>query len=197
MNCKNLIHNNPISVSSINDLQKTLENAGIDTSNWGKNKNKSLADLYSEISNGETTLILDPKKGIIREVEGAGANVYYTDKSGTTYLLLEEFQILSDEQKRRRYPTTSVSEKMKHGENPFDAIVRGIKEELGISSKINPIKTETEFEEKPSPSYPNLYSKYSKYCFDVFLTDEQYKPEGYYEVENGIKTVFKWNTLQK
>ena len=84
---------------------------------------------------------------------------------------------------------------MKPNENPREAMLRGVKEELGIDGEIN--LTETEVGEKLiiSPSYPGLQSQYVTYKFEAILNVKQFNPDGYIEEQSDKTTYFTWEEV--
>lgn len=179
---------------TIEQLRMQLQNNGIDLSKWGQGGAKTVEQLFEEIEEGETELTKDLDGKLIRKVLGVGANVYYNEDE-QTFRLKEERQIFSDGRVRVRNFGRAVSEKIKFGEYPHDAMARGIQEELGILSNLFLEEVETVVETKDSPSYPGLISHYIIDVFKINLTSTQYKPEGYVEERDGIKTYFVWEKI--
>ena len=181
---------------SISELQQKLLAAGIDVSQYGKGQAKTLADLQQEIEKGETLLATDKEGKLYREVRVCGVDIFYISPEGKKYRLKEEKQVFKDGRERRRDLGQAVSEKMKPGENPEEAALRGIKEELGIADNI---KLEDFSDDKQilvSPSYPGLKSEYNRYVFKTILNENQFKPEGYTEEEGGKTTYFVWEEVK-
>lgn len=120
-----------------------------------------------------------------------GADIYYHAPDGKKYRLKEDRQVFKDGRERRRELGRAVSEKMK----PRTAMIRGIQEELGISSKIILIDTGTDEQKIASPSYPGLESLYIRHKFRAELTDEQFNPDGYEEEQDDKMTYFIWEEI--
>lgn len=175
-------------------LKAQLQNNGIDLSKWGQGDAKTVEQLFEEIEEGETELIKDIDGKLVRKVLCVGADIYYTD-GDKTFRLKEEKQMFADGRVRVRDFGRAVSEKMKFGEYSHDAMVRGIQEELGISSNVSLQEIETVVETKDSPSYPGLTSNYVVDVFKVELVPRQYKPEGYVEERDGLTTYFVWEQI--
>jgi hypothetical protein len=175
-----------------NNLRELLTSSGIDISVWGTGQAKTLTHLQKEIDNGETELIAEKSGTLLRRVSVGGADIYYQSPHGKKYRLKEDRQVFSDGRERRRDLGQAVSEKMKTDEKPRNAIIRGIKEELGIKGNI--ILTETGKAEKIliSPSYPGLKSQYIQHKFQAMLSDDQFNPEGYVETQDDLCTYFVW-----
>ena len=85
---------------------------------------------------------------------------------------------------------------MKPYEDPQTAMIRGIQEELGISSGINLTTTGTDEQKIASPSYPGLKSQYIRHKFQVVLSKEQFNPEGYIEHQSDKSTYFIWEEVR-
>jgi len=180
---------------TLESLKYQLQDSKIDTSNWGIGQTKTLDDLFKEIREGESILVNIKNNELIRKVVGVGVNVYYIDYAKHKFILHENKQVFNDGSTRQRNLGTSISEKLKLNEKPEDTALRGIKEELSIKSKINLKKIKTTEENHISLSYPNLYSHYIKYNFEVYLDNKQFNPRGYTEEENGTRTYFTWKKL--
>jgi hypothetical protein len=175
------------------DTLDLLNKHGIPTDKWGIGGAKSVVSLQREINSGETTLVTSTNGELIRKVIVASADIYYNGPDGSRYKLVESQQVFSNGATRIRNQRRSVSEKIVKGEKPIDAIHRGILEELGINVDTITIQfTETELEEINSPSYPGLKSQYQTYGYQVYLTDDQYNPDGYIETQKDKTTYFYW-----
>lgn len=182
---------------SINILKQQLENYGIDISQWGTGQTKTIEHLLKEIEEGETILVIGKEGKLLRKVIAGGADIYYVDSNKKRYRLKEEKQVFKDGRERQRdYLDQSVSEKMKPSENPKEAMIRGIKEELGIEGEIVLTKTDAEEQILVSPSYPGLQSQYVRHKFEAILNDAQFKPEGYIEEQADKTTYFIWEEIK-
>lgn len=180
---------------AISALRNQLEAAGISTSEWGKGEAKTLRHLVQELDEGDCTLLVDAQGALTRTVVVGGANVFYNSPEGVRYRLLEEKQVFTDGRERKRDLGHAVSEKMKPGEDPTDAMVRGIREELGIHGEIA-ITYQGQMEKTiTSPSYPGLTSRYLNHKFTVHLQDAQFNPDGYVEKQSDKTTYFVWEKL--
>ncbi len=155
-----------------NTLQKQLIDAGIDTSMWGTGQAKTLANLQKEIESGETVLITGETGELLRRVIVGGADIYYQSPNGKKYRLREDRQVFKDGRERRRDLEQAVSEKMKPDEDPKDAMIRGIQEELGLGDEINLTEMGTDTQRVTSPSYPGLESEYIRHKFQATLVDK-------------------------
>lgn len=185
-----------IDPSPLGKLKQQLQNAGIDVSQWGIGKAKTLQHFLKEIEDGETILIKNIDGKLLRKVIVGNANIYYTSPEGKKFILKEEKQIFKDGRERIRNLDESIAEKIKATENPEDAMVRGIQEELGIESEINLKKDNTKEELLMSPSYPGLQSQYIFHKFETILNDQQFKPEGYIEEQLDKSTYFIWEEIK-
>lgn len=181
------INNDPLAT-----LKGGLEEAGIDTSKWGIGNAKTLEHLLKEIQEGESVLNKNENGEYLREVVVADSEIYYNSPDGKVYRLKEEKQVFKDGRERRRNLNGSVSEKMKSGEVPFDAILRGVREELGITGNIELMDNGVEDIVLDSPSYPGLKMRKVVYKFKINLTSEQFNPEGYIEKQEDKDTYFVW-----
>lgn len=182
-------------VRGTSGLKKQLEESGIDTSKWGEGDAKTIEYLKSEIDRGESVLEKNEAGDLVRRVAVVGADIYYTSPEGKRYHLKEDRQIFTDGRERKRDYGHAVSEKIKPGEDPEIAMVRGIREELGIGGEIDYKKTMEDEIVRLSSSYPGLLTNYIRYEFEVILNEDQFKPEGYKEEQEKINTYFIWEEV--
>jgi hypothetical protein len=180
---------------SLDELKNILKRGGIDFSQWGKGGTKTLNHLQKEIENEECALIIGKQGEVLREVVIARANIFYISKEGKKYRLKEEKQVFKDGRERRRNLKYSLNEKVKFGENIKEAMIRGIKEELGIEGDLSLKETGIEEETEDSPSYPGLKSHYIYHNFEVSLNDQQFNPNGYIEDQEDKTTYFIWEEI--
>jgi len=181
---------------TVESLKAQLEGAGINTAEWGTGQAKTLAHLVKEIEGGETVLVENEAGELLRKVIVGGADIYYVSPEGKKYRLKEEKQIFKDGRERRRDLGQAVSEKMKPGEEPKEAIIRGVQEELGISGEVLLEDVATNEQTITSPSYPGLKSQYINYKFKATLNDAQFKPNGYIEEQTDKSTYFIWEEVK-
>lgn len=177
---------------SLKQLETQLQEAGISFEFWGKSGYKSIKDLHREIQQGESILSVDESGNITRQVSGVRAFIYYTSEEGEQFILQEEKQIFSDGTEKKRPFHSSLGEKSIRGESLEETLLRGIKEELGISSLLTFEQEKTETLQHESRSYPGLFSVFYNTIFSVHLTKEQFSPEGYVEEEKNVTTYFVW-----
>lgn len=181
---------------AIEALEQQLQEAGIDVSRWGWGEAKTLEHLQKEIENGETILVIGEKGELLRMVVVCGADIYYVSPDGKRYRLKEEKQVFKDGRERKRDLGQAVSEKMKPDEDPRDAMIRGIREELGIQGDISLVQTGTDEQLLSSPSYPGLQSQYIRHKFEAILDKSQFRPEGYKEEQKDKTTYFIWEEVK-
>lgn len=180
---------------ALNALRQQLESAGIDVSKWGKGQAKTLEHLQKEIENGETVLVTGEQGELLRKVVVGGADIYYVSPDGKKYRLKEDKQVFKDGRERKRDFGQAISEKMKPDENPKDAIVRGVREELGIEGAIALTEIGVDEQLLSSPSYPGLQSQYIRHKFEVTLNGSQFNPNGYVEEQEDKSTYFVWEEV--
>jgi len=167
---------------------------GIEIERWGKGKAKTINHLINEINEGTCVLQEDDNSLLVRCLRVATAKIYF-EINETKYILKEEKQVFKDGRIRKRTNDSSLSEKINPDENPKDAIIRGIKEELGIQNEVIITTYETTSEEMYSDSFPTLLSKYEIYSFNVHLTEEQFNIDGYIEEQEDKTTYFIWDKV--
>ena len=187
--------NNVIEINSVDSLKEMLEEHSIDTYLFGKNNAKRLEDLFDEVKNKETELVKEGDS-IFRKINALSISVNYS-KNQRKFVLVEDKQVFSDGRERQRSPISSLSEKLKNGENIDEEINRALFEELGIKNKYDGIFLGEVKEEKESGSYPGLLTQYSFLKYQIFLEDEDFKEEGYIENEpsTGLTTYFVWKEI--
>jgi len=174
--------------------EDVLGKSGVPLELWGKGQSKTLSHLVEEISRRAINFFFDDEKEKwVREVKSVEVHVFYESPEGVTYFLREEKQIFKDGRERRRnYPW--VGEKMEKGEDSLTASIRAIEEEVGLVPPfaLGPDFTGNKEIERESSSFPGLISRHSVSCFEVYLTPEQFSPEGYVEKQEDKSTFFVW-----
>lgn len=176
---------------NIEQLKHLLVANGIPLDEWGKGESKTLFDLHSELSLGESTLSVEDGK-VIRTSFGAVANIYY--QFGEDILKLrEEKQVFSDGRECRRNLDFSIGEKVKKGESSIDAVKRAFREELGIEDELHMTEL-TSYDKGPVPSvyFPGLFSIYKVDRWAVLLPERLFKLNGYVEVQPDKTSYFSW-----
>ena len=159
---------------------------------WGQGETKDIEYLFREIEAGETVLI-EEKGELIRNVFGVGVDVYYENKEGRLKLM-ETHQEFSDGRIRKRPQLeSSLAEKIKAGEEPEKAAARALEEELGLKIKPEEIQFIQIDENIRDPqSYPGLKSKYIIHRFKISLPPDLFRPEGYTEDREDLKSYWQW-----
>ncbi|NJN54935.1 MAG: NUDIX hydrolase [Anaerolineae bacterium] len=106
------------------ELKEWLQVGGVDTAVWGQHGNKTAADLWGELQQGDCLLQGMPPMRIVRVVQ------VIIQQEGK--VLMEGAQEWADGRVRNR--NFLPSEKMKPGEPPAAAALRCLWEELGIAA---------------------------------------------------------------
>jgi hypothetical protein len=180
------------SIKSVNDLIIKLNQYDIPIETWATGQAKDVESLYKEII-GEECIIEDMGGFLVRMIEFVGIRILYKDKSGVTWLLVEDRQEFKDGRIRRRKMPSSVSEKMKFGEDPLNSAIRGIKEELGVEVRPDQLKKfRPLYYDGGSQSYPGLRAKYKGHQYTCYFDDTQFEMGGYVEIQSDKSTFFKW-----
>jgi hypothetical protein len=179
-------------MQSIDQLKIVLNPADIPYEAWGSSSTKTLQHLFEEITSGESVLVPDDKHIIKRQVSVVGINVLYETPAGDRLKLEESKQVFKNGMARVRTLPCSVSEKMTDSEKPYDAAIRGLREELSLNGDFSLSYDGQSVESDVSPSYPGLHSEYVTNKFTVLLSDEQYSPDGYIETQDDKNTHFEW-----
>ena len=153
---------NPI--TSSRELELALVASDIPVADWGQGVAKSVADLWLELQNGETTLSFATEDGAIlyRQTQVVELLIQREDET-----LIEAMQELGNGE--RRYRNRLPSEKIKADETPFLAARRCLHEEFSLAEvQLEAIQITIEqpvdlVDEKlhSSPSYPGLNTLYT------------------------------------
>jgi hypothetical protein len=183
---------NPNLINTVEELTNKLKEYSIPVEEWGTGEAKNVEHLLDEIR-GEECNVEDRGGYLIRSIEFVGVRIYHKDKDNVTWVLKEDKQEFKDGRVRRRNMPSSVSEKMKFGEDSLISAIRGIKEELGINVEGHQlIKMRDLFYNGGSQSYPGLRTRYKGHQFTCFFNDDQFDENGYIEVQKDKSTFFKW-----
>lgn len=157
---------------------------------WGQGAAKTIGHLLQEVIDGETVLTQKGRE-LLRQVGFSAVNVTYRN-GREVYELVEDRQVFRDGRVRRRDTGSSVSEKIQLGEKPKDAAERALREELGITGRVNISDGSKSEEIKESPSYPGLRTQYLRFGFQAELSGNQFSPDGYVEEQQDKTTYFVW-----
>lgn len=185
-NCKfSVVKSTPLKIESEADLEKVLNEHKIDLTKW----TKKVSDLYNEIKGGECTLELHGKE-LVRTVNVVSVRCF-AEVDGHRLQLIEKKQVYNTGKVVERKLGYLV-EKIKPGEKPSDAAIRGIAEELKISGKDVKVKAqETKITEAKSKAYAGLQGIYNAHYFSFEMNKDQYK-ETYEEKQTDKTSYFEW-----
>lgn len=166
MSSDNLTHNQNINsrplalFTDAGQLKSWLRAHGVDTTGWGQQAAKTVADLWQEVQQGECQLILDETTHRpLRTVQVVEVHIIWEDK-----LLHEQSQQFADGRIRTR--NRPPSEKLHPGETPLAAARRCIQEELAVAVTAITVPLQTPAKRvvcDESGSYPSLLSEYTFY----------------------------------
>ena len=157
----------------------------LDLNQFGQGEAKTFQELEAEIAAGESEIFWEDDRPV-RVVHIVCIQVL--SPHGET--LMEDRQEFADGRVRRR-GLEGVSEKLHPGETPLNGVRRALAEELGIQGAVTIESLEQTIEEKESPSYPSLLSRYHKHRFRVVLSLDLYQ-DFYIEEQASKKTFFQW-----
>ncbi len=173
-----------------------LKKYNISLDKWGQGSAKTVDHLDREVEGGES--VLEERDGkLVRVVRVSWLNVFYVDRNGDRYKLIEKKQVFRDGRERVRSTEYSIAEKISKDEEAKNAARRCLREELGIANPrgINYSNTLKHIEE--SHSYPGVLSEYQDYIFDYIVSEGDYRPEGYVERQEDKDTYFEWVKIDK
>lgn len=180
--------------ASLDELRNKLSEHGVPVESWGTGNAKTLNHLYDEIKGKECSLS-DEGEYLVRYIEFVGIKVYYQENDAL-YSLKEDRQEFNDGRVRKRSMPSSVSEKMKSGEDPLVSAIRGVEEELGVKIQSSQLSKRRDIKYNGgSLSYPGLSTKYKGHQFSCYLNKEQFDINGYIEIQKDKKTFFVWEKI--
>jgi hypothetical protein len=175
-------------------LLAQLDKAAIPMHLWGQGKAKTLDDLIAEITDGETVLTGDGDT-FRRNLSVLTVHVYCV-REGKRWQLYEDRQEFDGRPEPKRRGYSWLSEKLKHGEEPGQAVSRAIKEELGIDGPFTSVVLNGSRQDERQPdSYPGLRSCYMIHDFTVEIRPDDFRAEGYVEKQSGKTTYFLWREI--
>lgn len=157
----------------------------LDLTQFGRGQAKTFQELEAEIAAGESEIFWEGDRPV-RVVQIVSVQVL--SPQGET--LMEDRQEFADGRVRRR-GLEGVSEKLQPGETALNGARRALAEELGIQKAVAIESLDQTVEEKESPSYPGLQSRYHKHRFRVMLPLSLYQAF-YIEEQSSKKTFFAW-----
>ncbi len=162
-----------VQVASVEELTSFLLSAGIDIASYGTGQYKSVSELYQEIVNNETRLMLK-EQGVVRCIAVAVARISNSiDKNKILYEARQEWPSISRVRCRNILPAGKII----HGTSYEESIVRELREELGSALSPNS-KIEVDLDSivitktcEISKSYPGLSTEYTTYTGQVNVTE--------------------------
>ena len=175
---------------SDNQVLELLNKYNIPYQNWGKGTSKPLSKFFQEIKSGEATLT-EHNNQLIRVVSLAVINVFYK-RNQKTFKLFESHQIYKNGRVVKRNLPDSIYEKLKPKETPLEGARRALKEELLITDNMDLIEKGSKKNLQMGMSFPGLLNNDTQYLYDVILSDELFKPEGYTEIQPDKSSYFIW-----
>ena len=178
------------------NIQSILNQYQIPCQNWGIGNTKTLTHLQKEVDERESSLVIEDNN-LIRKVRIIWLKIYFVKVNiNKRFCLIEKRQEFIDGRVRSRNQDWSLAEKLKSDEKPDQqSIARAISEELGIDSPVTAKFLKQHFETANSMSYPGLTTCSENYFYEVYLTNEQFKPEGYIEFQDDKTTYFVWQKI--
>ena len=150
---------------NIQELQQKLNQYGISTEKWNSTfGNKNIEKLLKEIKSGDS-ILMEENNTIYRSVKVANVVILSDNEQ---YRLVEKAHLNKNKELIKERGNNVLSEKMEPNETLTNAIIRGVKEELGEKYSKNILFLDEEKAiiknmEKSSYSYPGLKARYSFY----------------------------------
>lgn len=178
-------------IESLESLQAWLVHHKIPIHRWGEGNAKTVQELWIELTRGETQLWASPPLRVINVVR-----MYIRSSSASDSLLYEVEQTLPDGRNRPR--NTLPGEKMIGDELPRATASRLLQEEFNMPAdclEIARISDQPHIEEKTSPSYPGLTTRYCFYDAEIIvsgLPDEPFWTEEVDEEGQVLRHRWEW-----
>ena len=172
------------------ELETILKIFGIKTDSWGVGWRRSVEDLKREISNGESTLLIDGD-GLLRVLRTVRM-IVVDPKHPKWGCLIESYQILKNGSIRRK--NCVPAGKIPKGEKPEEALSRELFEELGLTPKDFTWRFLHKGDKiKIGSTYPGLRTLYIRYFFEVRLKKKIKNNYRVIDGADGKVIVFKWS----
>ncbi|GFR51035.1 hypothetical protein Agub_g13363 [Astrephomene gubernaculifera] len=177
--------------ASATELQRWLEQGGVDTAAYGQGMAKTVHELFDEVSKQESVLELEGGRAL-RIVNVLSLHIL----NSRGQILFEDEQVLPDGRSRRR--NVPVSEKMV-GEEPWTAALhRAVREELSsalpedyqVTLLDNSYFLRTEY--SSSMSYPGLLTKYIFHRVKARVSGIPESPFSTVEARPGGQLLTRW-----
>lgn len=165
---------------------------------WGLGNTKTFKDLIRELNKRESTLSTSSLGKVVRKIRVLSIKVKYRDsETQQEFYLVEEKQVFKDGRTRVRKLDCSVAEKLTLEEAAdAETIGNALKEELGIEGEVRRLfDTDHYTTLGASKSYPGLETLKEIFEATVFLTPEQFRPEGYIEYQEDKTNYFVWTKI--
>ena len=193
---KSINHPRQPRIETLQDFEQILKKGNLPLEKWtGQQGTKTIEDLFKEAADGETEIETTPNGEVVRIVHVVTGDITYLDEeTHQLYRLKEDRQVskVDESIKKRPHLHGAVAEKMKVGEDPVRSVLRGIKEELGISGNFETGEEKLIEESRTTESYPGLNSIYKVHVVPVRIDESNFKPEGYVENQEKKTNYFVW-----
>ena len=185
---------NIINIKSKEQLIEILTNFNVPLDDWGSGPYKTIEHLWNEL-NEEECVLFNINGTLRREVNFVGAKIYYNDGE-KRYFLKEEKAMFKDGRVRIRKIWYSMAEKFKFDEDPTEALIRGMKEELDITINENQTTYYNKVYFPSDDDYPGIKSFHTGYNYLIVLNEDQYNINGYIEHQSDKDIYFKWKEIK-
>jgi hypothetical protein len=165
---------------------------------WGKRGTKTLDHLLGELRKNECELKASTLGKLTRKIRVLSIRVMYCDpETQQRFYLVEEKQVFKDGRTRTRNLECSVAEKLILEEiADCRTIGNALQEELGISGEVHRLLYTDHYTTLgSSKSYPGLETMTEIFEATVYLTPDQYIPEGYIEFQSDKTNYFVWEKI--
>ena len=196
---KSINHPRQPRIETLQDFEQILKKGNLPLEKWtGQQGTKTIEDLFKEAADGETEIETTPNGEVVRIVHVVTGDITYLDEeTHQLYRLKEDRQVskVDESIKKRPHLHGAVAEKMKVGEDPVRSVLRGIKEELGISGNFETGEEKLIEESRTTESYPGLNSIYKVHVVPVRIDESNFKPEGYVENQEKKTNYFVWEKI--
>jgi 8-oxo-dGTP pyrophosphatase MutT (NUDIX family) len=169
-------------------LKDWLSAHGVDLRSFGKGEAKHIEDLAKELLSGEGRLNVE--QGVVY-LENRVVLLWLEAPDGNKRLLEDHQRFKSGRTRRRRNLGGLPAEKMKPDEDGSSAVVRLLKEELGISAPIAITEAAVSVRLEHSQCFPGITKRNTYFIYEASLGEDQFKKK-YVEDTGDKRTEFRW-----
>ena len=189
----------PRNFSDVQELAQVLDAAHVPYQDWGRvGHTRSLEELFAYQRDHRVTF--SDSLPITIEVQAAVAIVQFTDASSQGLLLelIEDRQITTKTGAKIQRNLRGIGKTLLKSERAFDAMVRGLREELGFSDPQDydlRYKFIEDRDPMPSEKWPGIFSADRRILFECKISEKIFRRAGYVAHKDGRETHLIWTNV--